>query len=321
MEQKNLPERCPNCITLLPDGSKYCPNCGQKRFDLHDRSFGHLVVESVSDFFHFDSKFTGTLIPLLIKPGFLTKEFLEGRRVRYFEPFKLFIFISFLYFFLSGILDHSENKKTDYIIRENKERKVVQMEKDTTLNKGHLSINTSKELEQLLLLPVDTLKYHVENEGLDDFVESRGRHSSWLEKFVTKGAIKDRITGSGTLYHNFQKTIPKLIFILIPIFALLFKLLYVRRKVPYYNHVIFSIHFLSFFFLMMLTSDLVGLILSWFSILAMPIYLIYLFLALNNFYPGRKRSTLWKLLLFIFCSGIIVIFFFVLAAIISFMMI
>jgi hypothetical protein len=66
----------------------------------------HMVVEAVGDFFHLDSKFFTTIRPLLFRPGMLTTEFLSGRQVRYFHPFKLFLFLSFLYFLTSGILDH-----------------------------------------------------------------------------------------------------------------------------------------------------------------------------------------------------------------------
>ena len=322
MEEKNLPDRCPNCITLLPEGSKFCPNCGQKRFGHHARSIRHLLVESVGDFFHFDSKFTGTLVPLLIKPGFLTNEFLEGRRVRYFEPFKLLLFISFLYFFISGMMPHSEKKGDDIVIREKKEEKAFHIDKDTTLNKGHLSINTSHELERILLWPDDTLKNLVKKEGgLDIFVENHGKHSTWVEKFFTKGAIKDRLTGSGTLSENLHKTIPKLIFILIPVFALFMKLLYIRNKIPYFNHVIFSIHFLSFFFLIMIFNDLAGLVLPWMTTITTLFFFVYLFLALRKVYKQKKGKTLLKFSAFLFGSIFIVLMFFIMATVISFVMI
>jgi len=57
-------------------------------------SFRHLIGDSFLDYFHFDSKFFRTILPLLFKPGWLTLEYMKGRRKSYVEPFKLFLVIS-----------------------------------------------------------------------------------------------------------------------------------------------------------------------------------------------------------------------------------
>lgn len=61
------------------------------------------LSEFLHDYFTVDSKVYRTLYFLIAKPGMLTIEFCEGERVRHIQPFRLFLFISFSYFFLLSI--------------------------------------------------------------------------------------------------------------------------------------------------------------------------------------------------------------------------
>jgi hypothetical protein len=90
-------KRCLNCGTIL--NGMYCSHCGQRDEHLHE-PFWKLAGHFVGDLFHFDSKFSHTLFPLLIKPGFLTNEFMAGKRARYMKPVALYFFISVLFFLL-----------------------------------------------------------------------------------------------------------------------------------------------------------------------------------------------------------------------------
>ena len=67
--------------------------CGQENIETHE-TFGHLAVHFISDIFHFDGMFFSTLKYLLFKPGFLTYEYVRGRRASYLNPIKMYIFIS-----------------------------------------------------------------------------------------------------------------------------------------------------------------------------------------------------------------------------------
>src|ERR1700739_2006188 len=89
---------CLNCGAALQ--GHYCHVCGQENLVIKE-SFGHMMNHAVSDYFHFDHQFLSTLRPLLFKPGFLTNEYLAGRRARYLHPVKMYIFISVVYFLLA----------------------------------------------------------------------------------------------------------------------------------------------------------------------------------------------------------------------------
>ena len=82
--------KCLNCAEML--AGSYCHNCGQKG--------GHAPL-FVHDFVHFDAKIVVTLRTLLLSPGMLTREYIEGRRVRYVGPVRLYLVASVVLF---GIL-------------------------------------------------------------------------------------------------------------------------------------------------------------------------------------------------------------------------
>src|SRR5690242_461635 len=96
MSHKNYrsEKTCLNCGTEVTN--KFCPECGQENLETRENFF-HLLGHFISDYFHFDSKFFRSLIPLFTKPGFLTKEYWQGRRVHYIHPLRLFFFITILF--------------------------------------------------------------------------------------------------------------------------------------------------------------------------------------------------------------------------------
>lgn len=90
------PEACANCEAPLQ--GPYCHACGQ-RAHLHSR-FRDLVHEAIEGIVHFDGRLWRTLPLLATNPGRLSREWREGRRVRYVQPFHLFLFAVFLFFTL-----------------------------------------------------------------------------------------------------------------------------------------------------------------------------------------------------------------------------
>ncbi|MVM28521.1 DUF3667 domain-containing protein [Spirosoma sp. HMF4905] len=79
---------------------KFCPNCGEKRFDPHSLTLSHVAEEIVESFTHADHTLLRTLNTLLFKPGYLSVEYVAGRRVRYMKPLGLFLVINLVFFLL-----------------------------------------------------------------------------------------------------------------------------------------------------------------------------------------------------------------------------
>ena len=317
MDNSNESHSCPNCHTTLPVSAEFCHKCGQKRIHPEDYSVWHLMVESVGDFFHFDSKFFATLWPLFFRPGHLTNEYLQGKRARYFQPFKLFLFISFLFFLTSGLMNHKDSISDQDVTGVKVKGDSTGIKKDTTSFK--LSLNEA--YDKALAIPDDSLRKMVKKYGLNRYVNIRFPSASWFSRFMIKQVVKNRLQGSGTFNDNMEKTTPKLIFILIPFIALLLKLLYIRKKILYFNHIIFSIHFLSFVFLLLWMRLFGSRITDRFSLIVYLLLLIYLFLALLKVYRQKKGKTFVKFLLLFFGSFFMLALFFLIAASISFMMI
>lgn len=94
------PQHCPNCGSAQI--AAYCAACGQDQRD-PIRSFAHWVQEYLGDSFSFDSRLIRSLLPLLGRPGQLSREFVSGRRARYIPPLRAYLFISVLYFVLAAM--------------------------------------------------------------------------------------------------------------------------------------------------------------------------------------------------------------------------
>ena len=92
--------RCANCGAGV--ATRFCGNCGQSRHD-HSRSMLEVLRELIEHHLFLDGKMMMTLAALLLRPGMLTRAFIEGRRVRFVSPIRLYLFASFAFF--PGALD------------------------------------------------------------------------------------------------------------------------------------------------------------------------------------------------------------------------
>ena len=88
---------CLNCGHPFFGNEKYCPNCGQKNKS-KKITFKSFLVEVFNGFTSWDAKFWKTLIPLLTKPGKVSKDYISGKGHVILILFN-FIFLS-LYFSL-----------------------------------------------------------------------------------------------------------------------------------------------------------------------------------------------------------------------------
>lgn len=91
--------RCLNCGHPLDISDKYCPNCSQanstKKLTLKD-----FFDEFLSNLINYDSKLFKTLSALLLKPGRMTKDYINGKRITYTNPFRFLLSVAFMYFLM-----------------------------------------------------------------------------------------------------------------------------------------------------------------------------------------------------------------------------
>ncbi|HVW14692.1 MAG TPA: DUF3667 domain-containing protein [Mucilaginibacter sp.] len=214
---------CLNCGTILQ--GHFCPNCGQENLELKE-SFGHMMSHAISDYFHFDEQFFGTLKPLLFKPGFLTNEYMAGRRVRYLHPVKMYIFISIVYFLLAFQSKNADRSiKISYKPAPAHTVNGKQVKEDSTY---------AQYLETQKKLPAD------KRDGFIGNYISRKSYG-YREKYGPRAPE--------VFVEELEHNIPKMMFVLLPIFAWLLQLAFRKNHKFYIEHLIYSFHFHCFWFL------------------------------------------------------------------------
>ncbi len=286
----NKSEFCLNCNARIGEAN-YCPQCGQLNTD-KQVPVKQFVHDAVGDYLTFDSRFFRSFIPLLFKPGYLTKEYITGRRVSYIFPFRLYLFISFLFFFTLAVKSQMETVKDD--------NPYINTEKQ--LNKlGDILQSSQPQLDQsereALLAKVDST-FLLRDKPKDHYINIDGdksRHSALetlLDNKIKKLAVEGK-TGPKMFLKSMIEQIPKIMFFLLPLFALLLKLFYIRHHVLYINHFVFALHIHAVFFLYLLIP--VFFPNNWVFFIVMVLLMIYQLLAFRRVYKQSYVKTIVKL--------------------------
>ena len=258
---------CENCGAPL--NGHYCAKCGQAAID-YRRSFRYIVVDLLNEFLNWDSKFFATIGLLLLRPWKLTNDFLAGHRVRYVHPLRLYLLASILFFFAVNYWAKAIHLQPRKLTTD--ERAVVEV----ALDKQNLTPEQRAKVERALnmtnmspevaaTMPTrgkDTTQVETAaaqatptpkktTTPLVDFSPARNP-STPFEKWLETHA-KEKIGEHGTNLQLFVKTLisnlPYMMLCCIPLFALVLKILYVRRKVFYIDHLIYALHIHSFAYL------------------------------------------------------------------------
>ncbi|HVP07241.1 MAG TPA: DUF3667 domain-containing protein [Candidatus Acidoferrum sp.] len=272
--------QCPNCGHQLHQQDNFCPSCGQENHDLHV-PFRHLVLEGLEGFIHFDSKSYRTIKALLFKPGFLTGEFKSGRRAQYVPPIRLYVFVSFLFFL---VLSLSSGTHTYY-----QEQAAPTTGKvagnQTEMNISFYTLN-SKELRNL------------SDAQIDSVLKARNIELTPFKKYVAKKLGRIASGGQQEFTHALVKGVTYMMFVLMPLFALILYIFHFRKVEYYLDCLVFSVHYHSFAFLLFTLYILVDrLIDTGWLILTSPLLLaIYLWFALRNVYRQSAFAAMLRTL-------------------------
>jgi hypothetical protein len=338
---------CLNCGAEIT--GRYCSACGQENIE-PKQTVWHLINHFFSDVTHFDGKFFITVKDLFAKPGFLSKEYMIGRRMRYLDPIRMYIFTSAIFFLIFLSLfdvrsQHVSANTREQILKDPDLMRLLTKAKNPAdslriLNNYNsastplikLDDDSSAKKTKGVKVKVAKAEYNsVESYDSAQKALPADKRDGWVRHKLNRRQIQvnqqfDQNPGGTVreLLSNFMHNFPKILFISLPLFALVLNLLYYRQKNFYYvDHGIFSIHLYIFSFLVLLGAfglNALHDIISWslFDWLefALVIYaLVYYFKAMRRFYGQSRGKTFLKYVLLFFLSSIVQVTIFILAAI------
>jgi hypothetical protein len=302
---------CLNCGSEVTE--RYCTHCGQENIEPHE-TFGHLVSHFFQDITHYDSKAWITIRDLLFRPGLLTKLYLSGKRQSFVNPIRMYVFVSFVFFLLLAYIGPHHDP---YEVHRPGVHDGIEV-----YNAALDSVNTSNRLGNGQIVSLTDSQYvHIMKTTIGAPEEAVQRYDSLVKTrpVEKRGTGMDRFFERSILYlqgkyganmgraimDKFQHSIPKLMFVFLPLFALFLKVAYRRRKLVYADHAIFTIHLHTFLFLLGMVAFLLDYWMhsSRFTLIAIFIAILYFVLALKNVYGQSIGQSILKAVMVMFLYG------------------
>lgn len=343
---------CLNCGHIVEE--HFCPHCGQENIIVKEDAV-HMVAHAIADYFHFEHKFFGTIRPLLLKPGQLTKEYVAGKRMSFIHPIRLYIFISIVFFLVIFSGSKSEEKEvekkrpaTTNKVLSPKEVDSLQAEKIKGVEEAMKYVPMRAAVKDSIIKAAkeDIIKDGAKaNTNVNLVTGKKNKWNKWknnsfwasgdttVADYEKKQAALPKEKRDGFIKHYFNKrsielnkypnpgekfkedllhNIPKMMFLLLPMFALILKLVYINKKRYYYEHLIYSFHIHSAIFLSVLITLLLQWLFGfvydisgWLAFLC-TIYIIwYVYRSLRTFYGSTRWITILKIFFLNFCYTIV----------------
>ena len=267
---------CLNCGARLH--GQYCTVCGQ-RARSRLISLWELVADAFGDLFEIDSRLWKTLIPLLVRPGQLTRDYLQGRRARYMPPFRMYLVLSVLFFLVAFFDPH---RQLSLFLEPQPE---TPASLDITINGDNAAVHCD-------FSDLDT-------QGWPDWIKHR-----LTRQRLTDMCERAQVGGGRALADKLLDEVPTALIVLLPLMAFVLKLLYPLAKRYYVEHLLFFVHFHSFFFLLLTLQVLFARLamllaipdpIRVLAIVAASFYVpVYLFVAMRRVYGQGRIITLIK---------------------------
>lgn len=209
---------CANCGARL--AGNYCSACGQ-RHEHEVHSFSHFLREATEDLTHADSRLWRTIVPLLIRPGFLTREFLDGRRIRYLPPVRLYLVLSVFFFLIAAMIPPQSATRHMRLM-------------DVSGSSVRLAPFGAAPGSR----PVDAARA----QQVCARFSYQGPLASRLAPRIAGSCAELLQDGGRKLYESLLHNAGRAMFLLLPLLALVMKGLYRRPSRLYVEHLLFFVH-------------------------------------------------------------------------------
>ena len=270
-----MTDTCLNCGAPLT--GPFCSACGQRDVPPYPTT-RELAIDAISEFSGWDGRFATTLRTLIRRPGILTLEFLEGRRVRYISPLRLYLSASLVYFLLAAAaptVRFGDGKESGLSVRTTATGKQPSRPQ-------RVANAASESLNQQDLTAAE------KQAALTDIA----RAPAVMRPFLRRAVEDPRGFKRGVV-----ENMPRLLFVLLPLFAGIIALFYRHRKYP--EHLYFAIHLYAFIFIALGLTELakfsrlpvLALFAGALAVLSIPIYAT---LAFRRVYGGSILGTIVK---------------------------
>ncbi|MDR6983750.1 hypothetical protein J2X32_002386 [Rheinheimera pacifica] len=216
--------QCDNCHTSLQ--GDFCHQCGQEKKS-YIRNVSGVVTEFFGEFSNWDTRVWRTLVPLWFRPGFLSRRYVQGHRVPYVPPLRLYLFTSIIAFLLFAQL-MPESVGTVNIPNDNAQ-----------LAADGITVEQAENISGLI-------------SGINEGVKKQGPKDNDLmflsddDKDIFYTKLDAIIANPKLAINKFFSLAPQMMFLLLPLFALLLKLMYIRSERYYTEHLIVALHSHSF---------------------------------------------------------------------------
>jgi hypothetical protein len=342
--------QCPNCGSEMDPQVEFCPACGQKNTDGRI-TFRELLEDLFEAIFNIDSRVFRTMGGL-IRPGKLTIDYFKGRQKRYVNPLRLFFVTTLILF---GVISYiGRGKINAFVEREISDvgdsalrsgyRDIFLEELDSAVLQVDSMFGNSEEsaavldslkavikIEQRDSFPVNLTSFpdwgEMENETIqvatEDLVKydiedipARYGVNNWFEALVMRQQLK-LVSQPGSFTLFLFGSFTWMVLLMMPAVGLVLKLLYIRRRKFYIEHLVFLFHYHSFAFLLLA----VGLLLSqyWSALfgwllLGVAVYFLW---AMKAYYRQSWGKTFVKYCMLNFSYMIIFIIFFILTILVG----
>jgi Protein of unknown function (DUF3667) len=317
-EAAGVANHCRNCDFPFGEAApSFCPSCGQDTLN-HPPTFWEFVHEFITHYVALEGKLWKTMLLLFFKPAELTREYRAGRKLRYISPLRLYITASFLFFLVVKVVGWGDVVKFD-----DKADPAAKAEISATLQEAKTEMLTSMAAAQAeietstrsdaqkeaakaklakaksviegaagsAIIAVDADKKPVKKAPGGD---GANVNFNCEPNETVCGWFKQRLKGKwegrkgADIVHELKagalSNVPYALFMLLPLFALLTKLIYVGRGLYFGEHMVYALHVHAFTFfallLMALTPEVVG-------GLVFCAVMVYYFVAMQRFFGGR----------------------------------
>lgn len=257
------PEACRNCGTVLgTPRPNYCGHCGQET-TLQPPTVGEFLQQFGGSYVAMEGALWRTLLLLLFRPGRLTREYFAGRKRRYVLPLRLYLTISVVALLAL---------QWSTVMRAPAEQPVI--------------LDSSDEFNNTRLQITDAIKAGMED---GQFV-CRGLPGAWCERLHERFSLdaKGMEREVRKVPERFVSHWGSAMFALLPLYALLLKIVYFNRRMRWSEHLVFALHLHAFIFAMVIVQLAA---IPWVKGVAMAAMPVYSIIALQGVYGGRWWAT------------------------------